>query len=81
MEMAKLQEFDGTCRPTTAENGNEPAAPVAAFPGDFVALMGAMLDKQSAGIQNDIDAQSAGMREDLATLEIQLGKALSEWIL
>ncbi len=52
-----------------AENGNELAAPVAAPPRDFVALMGAMLDKkmeaQSAGIRNDIHekmkAQSAGM--------------------
>ncbi len=52
--------------------------------------MGAMLDKQSAGIRNDIDekmkAQSASMRsdlwedlaDDLAALEGQLGRSWSE---
>ncbi|MCP4936772.1 MAG: hypothetical protein GY927_21855, partial [bacterium] len=48
-----------------ADNGNEPVAapppaptPVAAPPGDFLALMGAMLDKQSAGIRNEMKVQS-----------------------
>ncbi len=58
---------------------------VAAPPGDFLALMGSMLDKKMEAQSINIDemkAQSAGMRNDirdeLAALENQLGKSLSE---
>ncbi len=44
--------------------------------------MGAMLDKQSASIRNEMKAQAASMRsdmqEDLAAPENQLGKSWSE---
>ncbi len=52
------------------ENGNEPAAPFAAPPGDFLAIMGAIKVMRDE-MRNDI-------WDDLAALENQLGKSWSE---
>ncbi|MCP3665936.1 MAG: hypothetical protein GY696_26140 [Gammaproteobacteria bacterium] len=75
-----LERFLAAPVPFAVEDENfvedrEPATPVAASPGDFLALMGSMLDEKmaapSAGMRNDI-------RDDLAVLENQLKKFLSE---